>query len=358
MTRTEDDVRAVLLAEEDDAPDAGEALARLNRAMAARRHRRIAVGATLTAAAVAVAVVVPAVWSAHREAAPVGERSSSPTENPPVWLDFTVQPPEGYRLLSREIEAGFRRIGLFHVGTSATISVSVFDRGIHGAEFEALRTRTESPVDVGGRAGFYTADATSDGLPVRGRGALVWEYAPDSWAVVQSGLPPAATPEPPPEVLAVANGTRFGEHRSLRVPYRFGYLPDGLRPVYGAEIESITGTNEAYSHVEYARQPADRANRGGFVDLDGGRVPSGSGLIVKVEERGPSDPRTPDELIGRPTYPGPGTVVVEYVGYRLEIVVAHDDLDRYDQPELERIITGMTFAPNVADVSTWFDLAS
>lgn len=355
MIRTEDDVRAALRAAEVDAPEVGRVLARLEQATTARRRRRVAGGAVLTAFAVAVAVAAPAVWSGYRGTERAADQPAI-TEEASMRLDFTVEPPTGYQQYMWQIEAGYRVLTLHQAdGMPPGIRITVYDRGVRDAEFEAARTQIGVPVDVGGRPGFDTSGAEFDrGLPVSGQ-AIAWEYAPDSWASVMAVLLPEQS-MPTALLLDVATRTRFGEQRAMRVPYWFGYLPDGLRPVYGVEMASA-GTFEANSRIEYARRPADRADRGRFIDLDDGQVPSGSGLLVKVEERGPGDPPTDPGLIGVLTYPRQGAVVVEYVGYRLEIVVAYDDLERYDRAVLERIVAGMTFAPDVADISTWFDLA-
>jgi hypothetical protein len=76
--------------------------------------------------------------------------------------------------------------------------------------------------------------------------SIGWEYAPDSWALVQ--YPAKSGVMTPPDVreilMSMATAVRFDRTTPLRVPFRIGYLPADMRPSPSnrTDTQPVTGS--------------------------------------------------------------------------------------------------------------------
>src|SRR5262249_32257194 len=61
-------------------------------------------------------------------------------------------------------------------------------------------------------------------MPQPPRPSLAWEDAPDSWAVVQASW----SKNPLADTQLIAEHVRIGDHQPLRMPFKLGWVPDGL----------------------------------------------------------------------------------------------------------------------------------
>jgi hypothetical protein len=131
--------------------------------------------------------------------------------------------------------------------TQATITTyrpGVYDPATFGGVGDVTLVIGESyPVTVNGRSGIgrdmiYLSPVEAGKKYIRA--SLAWEYAPNAWATLVPGYHTSDLSRA--DAAKIAAGLTTGSRRELRVPYRFGFLPDGWRPVAvtqnGAKISS------------------------------------------------------------------------------------------------------------------------
>lgn len=242
---TEDDLRATLGALEFQAPDPVSTLAGLER-LRTRRTTRRRVAGTVAVAAVTVALVgaslaAPAIFR--------DDPAPSQTQNPPanrapvkpLEFRFAVDDIPGFKtfyqgagLVPGHFGKVFETAGDYPVDTNQQpYDVYVFAAG----EYKPEAARTGEPIEVRGKPGFYKGTLPchcSGESPIAG---LAWEYAPDTWALVQYTKPAGSSADKvKANLIRIANAVRFDKTTPVRVPFKIGWLPEGLKLTSGDQF--------------------------------------------------------------------------------------------------------------------------
>jgi hypothetical protein len=367
--RTEDDLRQALLDLEPANPHIPDLLDRVEAAAARRRRRRATTAALATVVAVGgVGAVTPlALRHADRASDPTATASTprpsgttpAPTVPPPTtpngWLRFVASsdPVSGY--------------------------VVSWYAVVPGGQTAVVDERADSPKDLGDirvyAAGRYDPAAASAGVPLQVRGhqgyfatlidpdttdkaggnghakpAVVWEYAPDSWAVVQGDWTPAAART---EELRIANAVRFDRPQRFAVPYRAGFVPAGL-VVGGGDITPQPGG--WYSTVLFTTAGTELATT-----VTASINPP---LSIDVHRKNEGDaaglaptPRA-GQVHGHPAYAENGWLIVDYGSYVVSVQAGYGYERTYPLPVLRKVAEDLTFAPDVNNPTTWYDGAT
>jgi hypothetical protein len=322
---TEEDLRATFGALEDEAPDAVRVLAGVDRARRHRTTRRRAVGMLAAAAFVAVAAV-GSIVVATPEAPPTAAANRGGLSFP-----FAVDDVPGFVVAYRFVDfSGRSTAWVAPPGEIAntdlnTYNVEVFRKG----RYDPTADRAGEPVRVNGNPGFYRTDmrcmcSSDTGIP-----GVVWEYAPNSWAMVQYQRP-AATPgaTPPADVrevaLRIAGAVRFDRTTPMLVPFQVGYLPAGLRP---------------------APAPGDMNTV----------VPGSLGTVVNLVGDSRALFLISSELLGSSgavMHLGPGTTTVTADLGSFGVQVSGTG---FSKAELNKILHSITPATDLYDPATWFE---
>ncbi|MEU8238296.1 hypothetical protein AB0C07_08630 [Actinoplanes missouriensis] len=247
--RTLEDLQQSLARRAEAAPD-GTGMVERARAGAGRirRRRRIVQGAAAVIVMAVAAVTVP----------PALRERTVPAEAPPfrsvTEMSVAMAPGSDFVIPWRvsvggreEAQAAHRtevtaaRPDQLTVNEGAT--VVVFDPGA----FDPAALRKGEPVTVGERQAWYEPDLPRevDMLPLTERNtpaktsgpALGWQEASGAWVVLYRH---AVTPKVRAELIEVARDLRVQDPpRPVSVPFRFGWLPSGLR-VTGLELHDTT----------------------------------------------------------------------------------------------------------------------
>jgi hypothetical protein len=215
--------------------------------------------------------------------------------------------------------------------TDGPYELRVFPRG----GFDPADDQAGEPVQVNGKPGFYRAD-----MPCRcgvnvGVPSIGWEYASDSWALVQfpansSGSDVVAPPDVREILMSMATAVRFDRTTPFRVPFRVGYLPPDLRP--SASNRSSTRPVTGIVYVD--------------VDLDG---PGDRTLSVST----PGVTADPDAPVGEPVVIDnmlPLTVAID-VGQ----VTMYVSGEGYTADELKKVARSIRPVTDVENPKTWLD---
>jgi hypothetical protein len=340
--RTEEDLRVALAAREDLAPDAPAVLAAVRRDGRRRRTDVAVILAATAAVAAAVVVAVPltAAWRAPADPAPegappalAGSASGATTPVPPSG----PRPPFAFTL-SRVTVGGFDvepiavgadvQIATVRptAGSAEPATLYVHDAASRSGGADGKGSEQGAKVRVNGKAGWVFSTATAS--------TLTWEYAEGAFAVIASEPGPDLSRE---TLVALAEGIRFTAAYQIRVPYRLGYLPAGLKPF---NVVQRVGDPAGPTSVV---QLADNAG-GGTMDIT---------VLNGQRAAGPQRPTgwQPDRTIaGRPAL---CTDLVD--GRRCAVDFAQFTVDigggALDIATVERIVAGMSFA-------TWREPAS
>lgn len=347
---TEDDLRATLGALEYEAPDPIGTLAGLDRLRRRRTTRR---RATAVVAVAAVTLTLAGVSLAARDL--VGHTSSvgptQPANRPagtPLEFRFAVDDVPGFRTFYQIADPKLgQHAKVFPVGdTEHPFQLGVFDAGA----YDPTAARAGQPIEVRGKPGFYRPDMPchcSGESPVSG---LAWEYAPNTWALIQYVADGQAPADLRQNMIRIASAVRFDKTTPLRVPFRVGWLPDGLRLESG---DTFTwDPPRAGAHLGFAAS-----------------TPEAPGLSIGVFSIG-----TPSELpVGEPTvrpdHPGGTTVSVNLGPFEVSLT-SHvpgkkgepGPLVGQERPGipvevLKKVARSITAAGNLHDVSTWLPAA-
>lgn len=265
-------------------------------------------------------------------------------------LQWTVgiDVPAGYQLMDRALAPTSQTVSLRKLADPdakgccggslpRTVYATVYNRG---AFRSAVAAQAGTPVRVGDRPAWSATlpggpfdsftPISNDPLP-----SVAWEYAPDSWAVVQATTP--ATRELS-RLLLVANAVRPGETSALRLPLRLGYLPAGLTARSASQnLVEVYGTTVTL---------ADAADPERATSLN---IQVWADNTPKEQ----ADGAQPITVGGRPgtLYPDGAAQIV--LGTR-SIVIGLGG-PRGSHEELMRVLAGVRWAPDVTDPSTWFD---
>ena len=332
------------------APDFDQLMRRATR----RNRRRIA----MFAGAVAVTVLGVSAITVGGDQAGSHDPVGPPTETP--TFPFNPDNP-GLRepLIAPESLAEVRELG-FHVKGLGTLGAAllpdrrqlivVVDNATFGLDVYykgespdlLVSERPHENVSINGLPGQYVESFDGSGYAT----SLIWEYAPDSWAVVSRG-DPVETPERKAQVLTVAEAIRPGSTPAV-VPYRLGSASASiLRAETLAEVDL----------------PESR---------DFWRIAFESGLAIGVS------PARPRSLCDRPwighfaepfTYRGYtgcfqrvddaqaelAAIILEVDGTERRLNTRDVSLTGYELEDLKQLLADITEAPS-EDHSAWFDL--
>jgi hypothetical protein len=242
------------------------------------RGRRVAaavaggVVACVAVTATAVAGLGAPSTGGQSAAAPPAGPSAQPSASAPVSSAAPIQPADfsttlaDYRVGSYKIgpagqvAPGYQEIPVYRDGqtweapdgtkyplaqaTITTYRPGVYDPATFGGVGDASLVIGEPyPVSVNGKSGIgrdwiYLSPVEPGKKYIRA--SLAWEYASDAWATLIPGYHTSDLSRA--DAAKIAAGLTTGSRRELRVPYRFGFLPDGWRPVAvtqnGAKISS------------------------------------------------------------------------------------------------------------------------
>jgi hypothetical protein len=345
---TEEDLRATLGALEHEAPAPGRVLAGLDRARRRRVVRRRTTG--MVAAAVLGVVVAGGSIVVTNRADPPADRPGPVVVDPQserrLQFPFAVEEIPGYQLAYRSL--GFESPSQVWVGVDLTdpakyedvYTLAVYRKG----QYDPADAAGGEPVQVRGKPGSYhTAmacscsytDPDSAWPEVPG---VAWEYAPDSWALVQyhgkgpEGRLPADLRE---MSLRIADAVRFDRTAPVRVPFRLGYLPAGVEPAPEAIVVNSVYQGSLAARLDYVdgdRHLTIDANTALGEQYSTGQ-PIGEPVVIDYADSG----LPPSVLIVL----GQIGVQVSGVGFSVD--------------ELKKIASSATAVGDVYDLASWFD---
>jgi hypothetical protein len=330
---TEEELRATLGELEHEAPEVDRVMAGLDRARRRRTVRRRTLGMA-AAAALVVAVAGGSILVADRDR-PVDHAAPPDIHSEVLRFPFAVADIPGYEVALRFLnDYGSSTVWLSTPADTGPepypYELRVFQKG----RYDPTADRAGVPVRINGKAGFYRGDTAcqcSGQAPTPG---IAWEYAPDSWALVQytppGTSPGSVAPADVREVLTrMAKAVRFDRTTPVPVPYKVGYLPAGLRPRPTADVNTVVegslGTNIALAA--------------------GNRTLSIQGMQLLASPDQPvGEPDVVDEMFG-------GSAVRVNLG-QFGVQLSSKD---YSTEELKKVARSIEPAPDLFDPATWFE---
>ncbi|NUT37599.1 MAG: hypothetical protein HOV79_31530 [Hamadaea sp.] len=268
------DLHDIFTIAQEDAPPPRHSVDDIVAAGRRRRGRVVAQrigGVAVVAAAVATAgllvavnLAVPGSPSAQPARQPVVAPSPTvPAASPPFTFTFTGFEAGGYRVLAPdEVTLAYQGAAVVRDVRDAKGKVTTQYAGTltvyQPRMFSPARFRGGTVVTVQGREAFHStvqqpsldgwntqASGTVTVVPdPRNGGALAWQYAPESWAVLQDATAADQTSFALADQLAVAE--RFAPSATspspARVPYRVGHLPQGF------VLQAVSGQSMTAQH--------------------------------------------------------------------------------------------------------------
>ncbi|MEV6630249.1 hypothetical protein AB0M54_05790 [Actinoplanes sp. NPDC051470] len=349
----------------------------IGRARRARAWQSVALGSGVAAVlAVAVAVGVttlggpggagPGGVPAAGQPTPQSSFSPPPAER--------IDPPLPVKKVSFSTDLGAYRVGAFRIGPAAKITdgyvelpvyhdgitlgegstyplavatITVYDKDVYdtstfgGAGNATLIIGDHYPMTVGGREALgrdWTYISPVDESKKRVMAALAWQYDDGAWATL---LPNYGGPDLPRDQAAqIAAGLTTAGKQDLRVPYRFGYLPDGWQAV--AVRQTPADTSEFVSEVFLHKGPvADPATR-----ID--EVLPGHLQITVLKGLDPGKADYTDKE-GVHCTPGRESCAVVHDDYRIGL---HGNGSTLSDAEIKKIAEGLQLR-DLADQSKW-----
>ena len=356
MMRTEHDIRDALDAK------AAEATDRVDLPVGQPTSRRPSLRRAAPILG-AVAIAVPLVATSHKSTSTArspGTGCGAPaTESTTLRYDFRVDGPPRFRFSLEAICSQMQQLAVrFSDEPPDTIplgSVTVFPKGA----FDPSAGEKGRPVSVQGHPGYFAPLPVVGGLsslnrqggvtldphtgipvPPKSQPALVWQYAPGSWAVVQASW----SNNPLADMQLIADHVRIGEHQQLPMPFKLGWVPDGL--VVGGAQDMFVGLSDG--------TPAKSA--------DCTTASCGSAMSVGVYgDHEPDAPHAPGThrltIDGRVAiiYPNASELDVGFGDRTLWIRVDPNHVGKFSDQDLIKIAQHVTMSPNMTDRSTWFD---
>lgn len=353
MTRTESDLHDVLTDRANQATDGASVLDWLDSRpiVAARPTRRHRIVLPLAAATVVVALV--AVWLQVTSAAHsihagafyggISANTTEPTNKAFYAYAFTLDAVPGFGVQSRRVEPARQTIVYDQesAGRPDVIEAVIYRKGA----FDPTTVRTGTTAVVNGKPGYY-GPASGHVTSSSGRdstelvASVAWRYAPDSWAVV-NGVQAEFRDES--HELAVARAVHPIDADAVRLAFRVGYLPAGLRTTRidcdgllpSTQADFARGRTGSTVHISVDYVP-DQTVRAGF-GTDKAPLTVG-GNPAKLETL--SEGRHVD---GK---------VLEIIRDKYWVTVSGDK--SISTEEMKSIALGLTLARNGADQGTWF----
>lgn len=333
---TEDDLRATLGDLEREAPDPNRVLSGLERRRRRHTTRRrtfgIAAVGLVTAVVAVAALVVPNLWNGPHSADTASQNLDQYKQY--LRFPFAVDDLPDFQVSYRLRRADYQSAWVYPARDyQQSLTVMVFAPG----KYDPADIRSGEPVDVRGKKGFFRGDAKcfcSGSAPAVG---LAWEYAPNAWALVQNESPNLQQGlKEKPILLRIASAVAFERTTPLKLPYRVGYLPSGLRP--GPESGSLN--------------TATPGGIGGHVTLKGAGAQDPGVTLMSSPALGAG------LAIGEPTseHSAFGEITVSInIGHSIVRVSTSDSPNRLPQLELAKIANSIIPAADLNDVSTWFN---
>lgn len=302
-----------------------------------RRRGLLAGGVGLALASVLAAGALFTGERAVERVQPAGQRGLvRPLVAPTSLLDirevgFHVEPGPGLQVTDDwGIDRDLQRTNVVLGDGGPELGVAVYYQGM----FPGLpSTARRKDITVHGAAGSYVEDVRPDYWAAQ----VVWEYAPESWAEVSGRGLTAPPPDLRSKLVAVAEAVRSGG-KTVRVPVRFGTVPDSLPPITTAHSLDVSDSDGEWLWW-----------------LSVGDISIWATSRVGGECLG-SDGRPQTEEF---TYRGhPGCVVAgERIGLHLDgadVFVDYGPSPDLPIEDMKRLLAELTVASN--DRATWFDL--
>ena len=402
--RTTDDIRSIFAEVAEQAPQSLDAPGHLSLEPApTRRHWRAPALAAASVAVIAVAALaVPAALNRHRDTpAGTGRTTASPAPVRPApagthytgtALDRAIVSAEpgvpvpriGFRV---DAQPGFQHIKVDRITgryQSATIvadhdwaegnatgdstgpdgTIYVFYRGAYDPPPAAKRG---PPVSIDGKAGYYAKLhwMNADAAPNAVTDTLIWQYAPDAWAMVQVEPSTLAT------ARAFAAAVRNAD-QPLPTIFRLTYLPAGLSvsslsSTLPGEGGSVMTPGHAISHVLYTGTSLWLDDSTVATPTGGDSLYSALELQVMIDPSVRPGDACPDgqanvvqgqRICLHETAGNADTVTAPMNGLSVTITVGGNHHGTYTDQQLEQIITGLKIAVRPLDGRTWFDAST
>jgi hypothetical protein len=403
--RTTDDIRAIFADVAEKAPQSLDVPSHVDLAPPPRRrHWRAPALAAASVAVVAVAALaVPAALNRHHDTpAGTGRTSASPSPVRPTApgirytgtaLDRAIVSAQPHALVPRigfrvDVQPGFQHIKVDRITSryqSATIvgdhdwaegnatgdqtgpdgAIYVFYRGAYDPPSAAKRGQ---PVSIEGKAGYYAKLPwmNADAAPNAVTDTLIWQYAPDAWAMVQMETPNDLATE-----RAFAAAVRNAD-QPLPTIVRLTYLPAGLSvsgltsTLPGDGVSTMTPGN-AISHVIYTGTSLLLDDSTAATPTGGDSLYSALELQVMINSTVRPGDACPDgeadvvhgqRICLHHTAGGTDAVTAPMNGLSVTITVGGNHRGTYTDQQLEQIITGLKVAARPLDGRTWFDAST
>jgi hypothetical protein len=282
-------------------------------------------------------------------------------------LDFAVAPVAGFSFapleanrLYQSVEA--RVVALAHSHDQDVApggEIYVFYKGV----FDPSGVSRTAPVDVHGHRGWITRASGPTEIAPTSTGttdAVVWEYAPDSWAevIIDASAYRAIDRSPGAGNLAIARAVHAAV-QPLTLPFRVGYRPSGLHVDGASSVAETAADGTHRGHGTFGLGDARPRATGGPTNA----YNVGSALQITVES-----PLGSSICGSDCTRVRVGRLQVDLVTNRGRVVevsapsgaavvtvsVDSNHLGRFSAAELERTLAGVTVASRPSDPTTWF----
>lgn len=335
---TEEDLRTAFGELAREAPDTDGVLARLGRLRRRRTLRRRTLGMAAVAVLVA-SVAAGSVLVANPDRPVAATAPPADTHAERFRFPFQVGELPGYQVVPRFLSGTGDSVAWITTPANLAADLTAEPYALHvfrEGGYDPTADRAGEPVQVNGKPGFYRDGMScrcSSGVGVPG---IAWEYAPDSWALVQFPAPAASpTAVVPPDIrevlMGMATAVRFDRTTPLPLPFRIGYLPAGLRP-------SLSNTASVFP-------VASRLSAHLLLEGPGDRSLSVSVTPVHDDGRRVGEPVVLDHLDG-----GKATVGINVGPLTVQLAGGG-----YPIAELKRVAASIQPASDVTDPRTWLD---
>jgi hypothetical protein len=337
--RTDEDLRSAFTALADRAPTPQETAVTIpgDDRPAPRRSR----GPVLLAAAAACAVMVavPTVIAALRTPDDAPPPATGTAEARAVRLPHTVTLPAPWTTTGRQLDADSASVVVrSDPETSCVVQVyrrARFDTGRIGAD--------RDPVTVNGKDGYYATIRFTDPKKAGPQGApgVVWEYAPDSWALAHcTGSEGMTVADVRGVEQQAADATSFTA-QPFPVPFTLENVPAGLETTQVQVSRQDLGTSVALTGTAVAARIMF-----GKTGLEDERIPDQID-VTPVTVNG-HQAWFFDEGLG-----GAEALHVQFSGYYVELQL--NRTGSAARAALHRMASGLRRAADPLDEATWPD---